>query len=519
MKKILTLITCIVAVGLSACQNDFNDLQNDPNRTTTVNANLLLTGILSDSYSSPFSLTQRYNQFYNCNYNYYGDQRYDWTNVSYGTYSTLNNIKKMEEESVKNVAAPNAYTSIAKFMKAYLYYNLTMQVGDIPLSESLKGFENTTPQYDTQKQVFQQILVLLEEANDDMGTVITRGNYALAGDIYYSNNLNAWKKAVNSFKLRVLVQLSKYETDTDLKIKQKFADVINNSSKYPIFTSMTESMSYKYNTSSNKYPASPDNFGNDATRYNMSATYLNNLVNIQDPRVFMVAEPAQALVTAGAAKNSFAAFVGASSGEDLGEMSSKAGLGNYSFINRKRYYSSYTAENCIQIGYPEVCFNIAEAINRGWISGDAETFYVNGIKASQTFYGINEGPNTVTFQKFGGTLTESEEYSINFNWATYYAQTAVKYQTGAAGLNQILSQKYFAFYQNSGPEAYYNWRRTGVPTFLTGAGTGNSNRVPLRYLYPVSEKSVNLTNVNAAIKNQFGSSGTDDINAKMWIIK
>lgn len=517
MKKILILITCIVAVGLSACQKDFNDLQNDPNRATTVPANLLLTGILSDSYSSPFSVTQRYNQFYCCNYAYYGDQRYDWTNVSFGTFSTLNNIKRMEEESVKNVAAPNAYTSIAKFMKAYLYYNLTMQVGDIPLSESLKGFDNTAPKYDTQKQVFQQILVWLEEANTDMGTVITKGNYVLAGDIYYSNNLSAWKKAVNSFKLRVLVQLSKYETDTDLNIKQKFADVINNPSKYPVFTSMTDNMSYKYNTSFNKFPTSPDSYGFDAARYNMSATYLNNLINIQDPRVFVVAEPAEALVTAGAAKNSFAAFAGASSGEDLGDMSSKAGQGKYSFINRKKYYSTYTAEDCIQIGYPEICFNIAEAINRGWISGNAETFYVNGIKASHTFYGIKEGANTVTFQKVGGTLTESESYSINFDWATYYAQPTVQYQAGTAGLSQILSQKYFAFYQNSGWEAYYNWRRTSVPTFLTGAGSGNSQRVALRFLYPVSEKSVNSTNVNAAISSQFA--GTDDINSKMWIIK
>lgn len=57
----------------------------------------------------------------------------------------------------------------------------------------------------------------------------------------------------------------------------------------------------------------------------------------------------------------------------------------------------------------------------------------------------------------------------------------------------------------------------GTPLFHTGAGTGNSERVALRFQYPVSEKSINLTNVNNAIQSQFG--GTDDINAKMWIIK
>jgi uncharacterized protein YneR len=198
-------------------------------------------------------------------------------------------------------------------------------------------------------------------------------------------------------------------------------------------------------------------------------------------------------------------------------MSGKAAEGLYSFINRKRYYSTYTAEDCIQIGYIELCFNMAEAINRGWIGGNAETWYQEGIKLSQSFYGIKDGANTVIFQKTGGTLSESESFSINFDWATYYAQPAVQYQGGANGLNQILSQKYFAFYQNSGWEAYYNWRRTGVPTFLTGPGTGNSERVALRFQYPVSEKSVNSANVNEAITRQFA--GNDGINEKMWIIK
>lgn len=518
MKKIFIFFSCILVVGLSSCQKDFDSLQTDPNRATTLPANLILSGILSDSYFSPFSDEQRWNQFYNCNYAYYGDQQYSWTNISYGTYSTLNNVKKMEEESTKTIPAPNAYTSIAKFMKSYLYYNLTMKVGDIPVSEALKGIDNTTPKYDTQKEVFVEILNLLDQANADMTTVINNGSYILAGDIYYNNDLAAWRKAVNSFKLRVLIQLSKYDADGDLNIKQKFADVMNSPATYPIFSSMADNMSYKFNTSFNKYPTSPDSYGFDAARYNMSATYLNNLVTLQDPRVFFVAEPADSLVRAGAAKTSFAAFQGASSGEDLGEMSSKAGLGLYSFINRKRYYSTYLAEDCIQIGYIEQCFNIAEAINRGWIAGNAETFYVNGIEASQNFYGIKDGVNTVTFQNPGGTLTDLQNYDITFDKSAYFNKPEVKYAgDNSTGLAQILSQKYYGFYQNSGWEAYYNWRRTGVPTFLVGPGSGNSERVALRFQYPTSEKSVNSANVNAAIQSQFG--GNDDINEKMWIIK
>ncbi|MFM2440188.1 MAG: hypothetical protein RLZ16_1187 [Bacteroidota bacterium] len=518
MKKILQIITAVLVISSTvACKKSFDSLAVDPNRATSVPPNLILNSVLSNFSQGGFSDEMLWNQFYDCNYAYYGNQEYNWTGYSFGNYNVMKNIVKMEEEATKNVAAPNAYTALGKFMKAYFLYDLTMRVGDIPVSESLKGLENVTPKYDTQKQVFQQILTYLEESNTEI-TTVAKSNYVLANDFYYGNNLLKWQKAVNAFKLRVLIQLSMKEADTDLAIKAKFAEVINNPSKYPLFSSDADDLAYTYNSQYNKYSTNPDNFGFDATRYNMSSTYLNKLVILNDPRVFMVAEPASSLVKAGALPNSYAAFNGAGSGEDLATMSANANLGKYSFINRKRYYQTYTAEPTAQVGYKELCFNIAEAINRGWITGNADTWYQNGIKSSLAFYGIKDGANTVTFQKPGGTLYESENYSINFDYATYYNQATVKYLGNtSAGLNQILAQKYFAFYQNSGFEAYYNWRRTGVPTFHTGAGTGNSERVALRYQYPTTEKSINKTNVNAAITSQFG--GVDDINAKMWIIK
>ncbi len=518
MKKILSILSVSAILCTASCKKDFDTLQNDPNRATSVPASLVLNSVLSDIYQSPFSPTQRWNQFYACNYAYYGDQQYTWSGVSYGTYNTLKNVIKMEEEAAKNVALPNPYSALGKFFRAYLFYNLTMQTGDIPVSEALKSLANVSPKYDSQKEVFKQILVWLEEANTDMTAVITKGGYVLANDFYYNNDLSKWRKAVNSFKLRVLIQLSKHETDADLNIKQKFAETFTNPSKYPVFTGMSDNMEYVHNAQYNKYPTNPESFGFDAARYNMTSTLLNTLVGLNDPRTFYVAEPAQALVTAGAAPNSFAAFAGAGSGEDLATMSANAGQGKYSFINRKRYYSTFTAQTTIQIGYPELCFNIAEAVNRGWITGIAEDWYSKGIKANIGFYGIVNGANNVIFQKPGGTLSDYNTYSINYDWTTYYAQSTVEYAgNNAAGLNQIITQKYLAFYQNSGWEAYYNWRRTGIPAFHTGPGTGNSNRIALRFQYPTSEKSINVSNVNSAIQTQFA--GQDDINAKMWIVK
>jgi hypothetical protein len=272
---------------------------------------------------------------------------------------------------------------------------------------------------------------------------------------------------------------------------------------------LADNMAFRYGTF-NKYPTNPDNFGFDATRQNMSKVHIDLNKQLNDPRIYVQATPAPARLTSGLTTTDFNAYEGASSGEGLDDMSSKANAGQYSFINRKRYYANYVGEPCIQIGYPEMCFNIAEAMNRGWITGDAEQWYKNGIMASMAFYGIQDGSMTVEFNGYTSTTT------INLN--NYYNQTSVKYAgNNITGLTQIIQQKYLAFFNNSGWEAYFNWRRTGQPGFLSGPGTGNSGVIPKRYQYPLSEKQFNTTNVNTAIQSQY--SGNDNLNSAMWLIQ
>jgi hypothetical protein len=79
-----------------------------------------------------------------------------------------------------------------------------------------------------------------------------------------------------------------------------------------------------------------------------------------------------------------------------------------------------------------------------------------------------------------------------------------------------LKQKYVALFRHSGLEGYYQNRRTGVPEFTTGPGTGNGTRIAKRFKYFGSESTANATNYQAALQLQFA--GNDDINASMWII-
>lgn len=512
-----------ILLVLASCTKKYEDYLKNPNRPESVPPSLIFTSVENDlNLDKPWSNVTRWNQFDVCNYNYYGDQRYDWTGASWN-YITLNNIQQMEKEALKaGLPAVNPYSAIAKFCKAFFYYRMTNLNGDIPLAEALKLDSNvTTPAYTNQKEVFLQILKWLDEANTDLGTVIGQlGDNKVDGDIYFSK-ASSWRKVVNAFRLRVLIDLSKKENDADLKVKQQFAAVTGSIASYPLLTGDADNLQYIYNNI-NKYPSNPDNLGFDATRYNMAATYLNNLVGLNDPRAYITSEPATAQLTAGKTPANITAYVGAPSGEDLADMSSKmSNVSNaaYSLRSRSRYYSSYAAEPGIIIGYAEMCFNIAEAINRGWITGNAEDWYKKGIATSLAFYSIPVTAAGTVTKVYPYNATGSATYNIPFDFnGVYYPQSTVKYAgNNAAGLNQILLQKYLAFFQNSGWEPFFNYRRTGVPAFSVGTGTGNSGRIPKRFQYPSSEQTTNNANWSKAVQAQFGS--TDDINAEVWLLK
>ncbi|MEO6313430.1 MAG: SusD/RagB family nutrient-binding outer membrane lipoprotein [Chitinophagaceae bacterium] len=517
--KIYIPFAIAILLVVSSCKKKFEDYATNPNLAEQVSPDLVLRGITSDmNADGPWSSISRWNQFDVCNYNYYGDQRYDWTGASLN-YLTLNNVIKMEMEATRAGAADaNPYSALGKFFRAFFFYRMTCLVGDLPMQTALKGSIEPNPAYDSQKVIFQQIIQWLEDANTDLTKLIAAGNKTMDGDIYLGNDLRKWQKVVNTFRLRVLVSLSKKEGDPDLKLKQQFADIFaGKSTAYPLMESPADNLQYTY-TSLNKYPSNPDNLGFDATRYNMAATYLNKLVELKDPRAFVTSEPATKQLSVNKKTPAdITAYVGASSGEDLTNMSSRMSsvdTAEYSLRSRARYYSSYSAEPGIIIGYTEMCFNIAEAANRGWITADAEAYYKKGIQSSLVFYGIPVDA--------AGTITKTYKgvsYPIGFDFANgYYPQVAVKYKgNNVAGLEQVLTQKYLAFFQNSGWEAYFNYRRTNVPVFFTGTGTGNSGVIPKRFQYPSSERTTNANNLSTAVKSQYG--GSDDINAQMWLIK
>jgi len=534
--QLIAMISIIIAVTGTGCQK--GDLLSNPNaasENSTVPVSLILNHLTYSLYAGggvvdarpgyvyeyPWDLEFIWAQYHVSNYQYYrGNNFYNWSN-SATNYDMLKYAIKMDEQATAQYGStPNVYDGLAKFFKAYSFIWLTQRVGDIPMTEAGDP-NNLTPKYDLQHDVYKNCLNLLDSANTVIGGLGTTANTVVNGDIYGLTSLQ-WQKIINAYRLRILISLSKRADDNaDLNIKQQFASILTNSTKYPLPSGNGDNMIFKYNAAYNPYALYARGNAPYNNYSNISKTYLDITTSTKDPRTFMAATPAPAQLTAGKSLSDFSSYVGADINLSLAVLNANGAVpatSIYSYANYNRYYSSNAGANCepyIIIGYPEMCFNIAEAINRGWVSGDAATWYNNGINASLNMYGLTQG-QTYTV----GDLTGKALGNVTIDINAFLSNSNVVYKgNNADGLKQILTQKYVAFFQNSGWEAFYNWRRTGIPTFSQGGvGIGTTNGlIPRRWQYPQDEVNYNNANNSKAITSQFG--GTDDLTKDTWLTK
>ena len=131
--KISTMLMVIIAMVFSSCTKQFEDFSQNPNAPISVPPYLILRGVLSGLPVYPDSDEERWSQFTCRNYTYYGDNRY-WTGSAGLTYGTLNNIAAMETEALKTTgSSTNVYAALGKFLRAYLFVNMSLKVGDLPI--------------------------------------------------------------------------------------------------------------------------------------------------------------------------------------------------------------------------------------------------------------------------------------------------------------------------------------------------------------------------------------------------
>jgi hypothetical protein len=497
MKTKLYISSILLLFIFSACEN-LDEYRKNPNAVSETHPKLLLTKITNYAFQveqgAESCVVQYTSRMMIISDIALEEQFYTWTRGEYDKYGQLRDVQKMMEEAVR-INSP-AYIALAKLFRSLYFYDLTMTFGDIPYSQALQGEldENFKPEYDTQKEVFQGILKELKEAND----LLTDNDELIEGDIVYDGSVSDWRRFVNSFRLKVLLSLSHKVNDEDLNIIPEFANIYANQ---PIIESVIGSAELEFfDALGSRYTEFNDS--RYASAVFLDSTFVQRLADREDPRLFIYAAQTKNAKEAGLPIDDFSGYGGGNPIAPPDKVYATAAEGNISLINQARYTQDPVNEPHMVLGYPEVEFIIAEAIVRGWISGNAKTHYENGVKASFEFYNMH-AENYASFVEPADAEAYLMHDSVNYDNA---ASTEEE-------IRLIIMQKYLQSFLQGKWTPYFEHLRTGYPDFIHQPGL----TPPTRWMYPQESYQYNQVNVNNAIQRQFN--GNDHIREVPWWLK
>lgn len=475
LKLLLALV--ITSTIFTACTEDFNEINTNNNNPESVNPQFLLTNVISvssdlNAYEQGFRQSNYLAQF-SASIEFERIDRYEMGSNS-GYWNAIFRLLS-DIQSIKTSEASNeAYNAVSDVMQSYLFSQLTDLWNDVPYTEALGALEGSfLPKYDTQESIYTDpetgILAILRRAVNTLENT----NATIEGDILYNGDLEKWVRFGNSLQVRYLLRISKRLTDfSDL---QSLADAGN------LMQSNVDNAVIPYLSSApNQFPL----FNASAGIYRehcMTATVDSILSSWNDPRVTVLYNP-----TAATRNNPVPEYNGLLNGQSTNTISSSGiNLSNISLFG-SIFRDVPDGVDAQFMQYSEVQFALAEGVARGFITGDANTYYENAIRASFDYY---------------HTPLPTD----------YLTRPAIALGDTANDISKILTQKWFSLI-SVGHEAWFNVRRTGIPNLKPGPDNFNEDKYPVRYLYPESEQATNSVNYQEASERI----GGDNINSKGW---
>lgn len=473
--RVALLVGLVWVVG--ACDQGLTEVNDNPNAPTDVPVGFLLPQAIQSGVQQTFGAGQMLQHTGIWPQHFvqiqYPDEEQGQVRPSrmegYWTTYFAGNLKDIQTVINKGVAdgRPN-HQAVGLIWKAWLFHIVTDLWGDVPYSEALQGEDGiTTPTYDTQQSIYASMLSDLTTA---VGMLDPSGLGFGAGDIIYGDDMDAWEKFANSLRMRLAMRLSEVDAAT---AQSEFVAAYNAGG----FTSNADNALLDYPGAPYENPFYENYLGRDDN--GVSATMIDTLTSLGDPRLELYAEPA---ATDGVYRGHENGRADLPPGQSLADISR---IGNF-------WRADGAATPSVIMSYAEVKFLEAEAIERGWLAGGAaaaEAAWREGIQAAMDMYDAYSPANNPT----------DAEVTAYMAGLTY------------GGLNDIYLQKWIALWMN-GSEAYSDWRRTGVPVLTMGADMAAAvSRIPTRFTYPDSEQSLNNDNMTAAVSRQGGLSVTDPV--------
>ncbi len=496
-KKIINTFYVVAAFMLltfNSCKKITTDTNINPNVPSTVDPKYLLSGALVNSAAlvignpgggsqSGNDLMQLWMGYWTVSGGYIPSAQllqYTVTN-SFGssiwdnTYLNIVNYAKIIQGYGVNANSSGAkYTAIARIMNAFHFQRLVDTYNNIPYSQALNGGANNFPAYDNADTICSKLVTELNACVALINSAATAtaddpGTY----DVMFGGNMAKWKAFANTTKLKILMRQTQIsgraayiQSSLAGMTTADFIGVNADASIQPGYTNNANNQqSPLWNDVGFKTTGS---IQGNADYFRANAYAVNFYKSNNDPRLTYFYAPAAATgVVTGR-------IFGSTNGAETNSQISAIG-GNANGATQTTGTLKSATQPAVILSSAESMFLQTEAIERGFLSGNANTMFNAAVAESFRYLGATGA----------ATYTSQSNQSTNLSISTNRMQT-------------IILQKWAASNTLNPLESWSDWRRLGYPTNLPVSiypGT-TAPHVPYRLIYPTSEYSYNATNVN-----------------------
>lgn len=489
--KVAFLLTALTLAN-SACKEEFLNINTNPNTLPTATPSFVFTNALNTttnnlininelgSYWSGqwtqsngyiISTTQFAYNFTNGDFNYW-DSYYDNLN----DYQFV--IDNADATNQKFLKGP------AKVMKAMIFQQLVDMYGNVPYSDALKGAATLAPKFDDQKAVYESLITLLDEAVADIKANAFASAFT-GSDIVFGGNTAKWAQFANSVKLRILMRQARV-AGRDAYIKTEINKIVTGGSGFitgedvavggPGFYLATAG---KLNPIYNRWGYTETGARQALNNFPRITAFLVNSLKAAGDTVrlkriaYAVGNENGATPGVSTAKEIAANYTGTPFGASSGFLPANTSAVGPSLLVRGQFNKAF-----ILMTGAEVQLNLAEAKQRYsdvTLPNTAKAYFEEGI--------------TQSFRTLGAPVASAAALKTskvnNYDW-----------DASTDKLAAIAIQKWLAFANFSGFEAWSEYRKTGLPVTPQSVQVTDAKR-PVRLFYPNTESGSNGENVKA----------------------
>ncbi len=509
MRNILSIIlVSFMLLTLGACSEiDFESRYPDPSKTSTVSPEKLMTGVfkVGNDYTMPWYWryftfeTQQIARFaqtlgwVNGNGMYlgmgdtYNDARFKNFYSVLAQYRVQESVISKMEENEKP-----SYEVFSLLSRIFIYDHLNQIVdlwGDVPFSKACylpvtSDIASSYASYDKAEDLYKLMLTDLKEINNKLAVLspsALTNSQLKAQDYINGGDILKWRKYCNSLRLRIACRASSNGPLT-AEARAAMKEIIENPSTYPVVEKNSENIRIE--------PLKPDLYRFNEVRDGFeswtgacnraSKVIITNLTG--DPRLEVMFDPNREGNYEG-----IDPLMQASDQDKLFNRPTDKGGNFYSAVDTATFSRNADFFPGIIFTASEVDFIKAEAMQKGYVAGDAQGAFEAGVVKSINFhYDLNSKGTYRT-----PVARPSDENIAKFATNRWNAYTSKEVAIG--------TQKWLHFSIIQMVQAWSEVRRTGIPalSFIADPSSTTVPNVPSRLLYTTNERNYNTVNYKA----------------------